>query len=159
MRLEVNPLCDPDISLSAGAISPLGRTAMSDEDPFKSESPTRTSPRGDGLQTDDLVEFPLVRRRNLIRLGEDLLHASSIPTAIAYYDVTSTERQYLSSISDLISRDRTSPIGLSPAETAALAGRFRKVPIPCSISQALSLTPLMVRLYQSYLPGHDTTLC
>ena len=81
-----------------------------------------------------------------------------MPTAIAYYDVTSTERQYLSSISDLISKDRTPPMGLSSADAVALAERFREVRLPRRIFPQ-SPTPLVVRLYRSYLPGHGTIRC
>ena len=47
--LAVPSLRDPTyISLPVAAIFPLGRAAMSDEDPFKSESSTEPSLSSDG---------------------------------------------------------------------------------------------------------------
>lgn len=47
-----------------------------------------------------------------------------------YYPVTEKDRQYLLSVSDLISRDRTSPDGMPLAKAAALAETFHEVHIP-----------------------------
>ena len=119
-------------------------------DPPKSESPTQQNPCGGDRQTVDSVEFPPVRPKNLIRLGEDLLRASLIPATGMSYPVGAEDRQYLSLVSDMISRDRYSPTGLSPEESEALAETFRKVNSPhWALSQ--SLTPLVVRPHRSYL--------
>ena len=88
-------------------------------DPFESESPTQQNLCGD-RRTDDSVEFPTIRPKNLIRLGEDSLRTSLIPATGMSYPVGAEGRRYLSLISDMILRDRTSPTGLSPAEAAAL---------------------------------------
>jgi len=110
---------NPNISHHIAAIFPLLRGATSDMDPFESESPTQQNLCGD-RRTDDSVEFPTIRPKNLIRLGEDSLRTSLIPATGMSYPVGAEGRRYLSLISDMILRDRTSPTGLSPAEAAAL---------------------------------------
>ena len=113
----------------------------------------------------DLVEFPSVSLKNLVQLGVDVLRASSIPATVANSPTTTEDLPYLSSISNLISGNKTFPedlpieettAWLSPAEVEALAETFRKV-YP-SIIQVLSqsLTRLMVRRYLLYLLDHGT---
>ena len=90
-----------------------------------------------------IVEFPPVSPENLVRLGEDLLRASSIPISFDCQHISAEGRQYLSSISGLISRGKISPMGL--AEVVDLAKIFQKAGLlHCIFSR--SLMPLVVRL-------------
>ena len=63
---------------------------------------------------------------NLIRLGEDLLHAFPI-----YHErehlTPEEDQQHISSIANVISRYKTSPADLSSEEATALAETFHKV--------------------------------
>jgi len=104
----------------------------------------------------ETVQLPPLQPKNLIRLGEDLLH-----TSLAYipadppYDREKGGR-YLSSISDLISRGRTSPTGLSSAEAEALDGTFREVLLPHWVFPRSLILP-MVRPYIP-CPSDDGTI-
>ena len=129
---------------SAAAISPLRRAVMEDcIDPSKSESSTQLNASSVSWLTNGLVEFPPLSSENLIRLGEDLLHACPIHTRVRD---TPQSNKYLSSISALISRGKTSPTGLSSEEATALAEIFHKVSLPHQIPSQ-RLTPLVVRPY------------
>lgn len=99
---------------------------MSYTGPFESESPTKPNPSSSCQRVNDLVVFPPVCNKNLIRLREDLLRASS---ALPYQTI-GDEHQYLSSISDLLSRDKTSQTDLSSAEATELERMFRMVSLP-----------------------------
>ena len=94
-------------------------------------------------EKDDLVEFPSISPKNLIQLGEDLLRASSIPATIANSPTTTEDLPYLSSISDLISGDRTFPYDLSPEEAAVLL----------SPGEVAGLTETFREVYSSAVPG------
>jgi len=143
---------------------------------FKSEYLSRRPNRTRNVvadEQDDPVDFLSVSPRNLIRLGEDLLRASSIPTTLTNSPTTPEDRQYLSSVSDLISGDRTfttnpSPVegaalwspeetaaGLSPAEVTTLAETFRGVRLPPWVLPQY-LTRLISRPYPPYPPGRGT---
>ena len=113
-----------------------------------SHQPDRTRAAAADEQTDYVVEFPPLRPKNLIRLGEDLLHASLIPISGDYYPHTEQD-QYLSSISALTLRNRNSPTDLSPMEEAELEEALRKVHLPHWIFSRLTL--LMVRPWLPYL--------
>jgi len=122
-------------------------------------------------EQDASVEFPSVSPVNLIRLGEDLLRASSIPTTITNSTTTLEDRQRLLSISGLISGvgtlttdlppaeaaallspEETAAL-LSPAEVTALAETFREARLPPWILPQ-SLTRLTDRWYLTYLLDH-----
>ena len=113
----------------SAAIFPLGQAVMEDyADPSGSESLTELNSTSGSWLTDDLVEFPPLESEDLIRLGEDSLHVR-----LLYYGGW---RHYLQknedirSISNMISRSKISPTGLSSEEATALAETFRKVPFP-----------------------------
>jgi hypothetical protein len=76
-----------------------------------------------------LAESPLVGRKNLIRLAEELLCTFLAfdldPGALA------TLRTVQKYISDVISRDGSLPTTLSSAEAVALRESFHEVPFPC----------------------------
>ena len=81
--------------------------------------------------------FPPVGPENLIRLGEDLLRASSIlnqELQLTGYSIRPENRECVSEISDLMSINRTSPTGLSSKEAAELAKTFRRVLFPTKSS-------------------------
>ena len=87
--------------------------------------------------------FPLVSPKNLIRLGEDLLHVYPIYCE----DRNGTlDNIYIPWIFEVVSKGKASPTGLSSEEANALAGVFREVPLPYKILYQC-LTPLVVRLY------------
>ena len=102
----------------------------------------------------DLVEFPPVRPKNLIRLGEDLLHAFStarlhgIPRIHQHRSLSTRLEQgskYISLISGLIPKDGNTLTSLSSREEAELAELFHlKVPFPYQIFPK-SQTFIMVR--------------
>jgi len=100
-----------------------------------SESSIQLNSSNGSQPTNVLVVFPPLGSEDLIRLGEDLLHVYPI-----YYKDSKPEEETISSISDLISRGKTSPTGLSSADATVLAETFRKVtpplPNPPSISDA-----------------------
>ena len=114
-------------------------------DPSKSESSTQLNSSSGRRLTNDLVEFPPISPENLIRLGEDLLHVHPIYCEVWGW-IYREEGEYVSSISNMISRGKTSPTGLSSEEATALAETFRKVPLPHQIPSRC-LTPLVVRPY------------
>ena len=111
-------------SLSAAAIFPLGRTTMDLVDPSESESIKLNSSSGSRL-TNVLVGFPLLGSEDLIRLGDDLLHVLPI-----YHKPYKKDTRLISSISDVISKGKASPTGLSSADATVLAETFHKVPPP-----------------------------
>jgi hypothetical protein len=78
----------------------------------------------------DLVDFTELGSESLTRLGEDLLHAFFILHLNPLRLAMAADRKYISSISDVISRDGTSPTSISPAEAAVLAETFGKVYFP-----------------------------
>jgi len=86
---------------------------------------------------DDLVEFPPIRPKNLIILGEDLWIPTSILPPRVRDNITKECEQYLSSIFELISRGGKSPTGLSPMEAATLEKTFREVQPPTGRSLSL----------------------
>jgi hypothetical protein len=93
----------------------------------------------------DSVRFPVVGPENLVRLAEDSLRVYSTLLRLepSYGDVEA-DRECISSISGLTSRDATSPTRLSSAEAAVLAEMFHQVLFPFWIF--LSLRPLVDRL-------------
>jgi len=105
----------------AAVIFPSGRTAM----PWAS--------------------FEEIPSLDLIRLGEDLLHVH--PIYQKSQERPRQEDRLISSISDLISRGKSSPTGLSSADAIALAKIFRWVPPPHQIPPQPHLMPLVVRTY------------
>jgi hypothetical protein len=77
---------------------------------------------------DPLVELPLVGRKNLILLAEELLYTFLIlPLDPHKRDTLRTAQEY---ISNVISRDGASTISPS-AGAAGLAEKFREVSFPC----------------------------
>ena len=80
--------------------------------------------------TGDLVEFPSLGSKDLIRLAEDLLHVYPI-----YREGRegSWEGADVSSISNVISRAENYPTDLPSEEATALSEAFRKVPLPHQI--------------------------
>ena len=113
-------------------------------DPSKSEPSIYLRSNG-GCQwlMNDLVEFPPIGHKNLIRLGEDLLHV--YPIWCECWEHARND-QYVSSVSAVISRETNPPTDLSPAEATALAETFREVVFPRHIPSQ-SLTPLAIRPY------------
>jgi len=112
-------------------------------DPSKSESSTQLNASSGSWLTNDLVDFPPLSPENLIRLGEDLLHACLIHNRARS---TPESNRYLSSISAIMPRGETAPTRLSLEEATALAEIFRKVSLPHQISSQC-LTSLVVRPY------------
>jgi len=128
--------------LSDVAVSPPRQAVMID--PSESEPSTQLNASSGGWLTDGLVEFPPVSPKDLIRLGEDLLHVCPIYNAIDYHSWRDDED--LPPISALITRGKASPAGLSSEDAAALTEIFRKVSHPRQIPSQY-LTPLVVRPY------------
>ena len=97
----------------------------------------------------DSVTFPAVGPENLVRLAEDSLqvHSTLVRLNPSYGDVVAY-REYISSISGLISRDATSPARLSSAEAAVVTKTSHQVLSPRYIFQ--SLRPLVDRLDRTY---------
>ena len=62
-----------------------------------------------------------------MRLGEDLLHAYPFLFQHGFNALTVADSRHLSSISDLVSRGRASPTGLSSTEAEELMEKFREV--------------------------------
>jgi len=91
----------------------------------------------------DLVEFPPLGSEDLIRLGEDLLHVYPI-----YREHRGGTRgdEYVSPVSNVISRGENTPTDLSSEEAIALTETFRKVPLPYPIPSHY-LTPPVIRPY------------
>ena len=114
-------------------------------DPSGSESLTELNSTSGSWLTDDLVEFPPFGSEDLIKLGEDLLHVCPIYNKVQYH--SRPNEKDIRSISNVISRGKTSPTGLSSVETTALAETFRKVPPPQKKTPFQCLTPLVVRPY------------
>ena len=112
-------------------------------DPSKSELSIQLNASSGSWLTNYLVEFPSLSPENLIRLGEDLLRACTIHGEVRS---APTNNKYLSSISALMPRGKTSPTGLSSEKATALAEIFRNVSLPRQIPSQY-LTPLVVRPY------------
>jgi len=110
-------------------------------DPSKSESSIQLNASTGGWLTNDLVEFPPLSPKNLVRLGEDLLHAHPIHDRVRVCFQPESDK-YLSSISAMMSSSKTSRKGLSSEEATALAELFRKVSLPHQIPSQC-LTPLV----------------
>jgi len=135
-------------SLSATAIFPLGRAVMEDWAYHStSELSTQLNLSSGSWLTDYLVQFPTLGSEDLVRLGEDLLHVYPI----SYKDWSDhlQNETYVSLISNVISRAKTSPTGLSSEEATALTEIFRKVPLHRQIPSRC-LTSLVVRLYLDF---------
>ena len=98
---------------------------------------------------DDSVRFPAVGPENLVRLAEESLQVYSTLLRLnpSYGDVVE-DREYISSISGLVSRDTTSPTRLSSAEAAASTETSHQVLFPRYIF--LSLRSLVDRLHRTY---------
>jgi hypothetical protein len=96
----------------------------------------------------DSVTFPAVGPENLVRLAEESLrvHSNLVRLNPLYGDVVE-DREYISSISGLISRDATSPTRLSSVEAIALTETSHQVLSPHYIFP--SLRPLVDRLDQT----------
>ena len=73
----------------------------------------------------------MVDPENLVRMAKDSLqvHFTLLRLEPSYGDVAA-DREYISSISDLISRDATSPTRLSSAEATVLTETSHQVPFP-----------------------------
>jgi len=131
-RFDLNSELLP--SLPAAAIFLLGRAVMSYPrldwaDPSESELSTQPNSGGVDRPMDDLVEFPPLGSVDLIRLGEDLLHA--YPIYHKHRDDIRHDVVYIASVSNLISRGENSAPGtFSSEEATALEATFRKVPFP-----------------------------
>ena len=84
------------------------------------------------------VAFPAVGPENLVRLAEESLQVYSTLLRLhpPYGDVVA-DREYISSISGLASRDATSPTGLSSAEAAASTETSHQVLFPRYIFPSL----------------------
>jgi len=129
-----NPNSELHPSLSAAAIFPPGQVVMAEAseewvDPSKSEPLAQlNSDTGGGWLTNHLVEFPPLGSKDLIRLGEDLLHVH--PIFRKHRHNAQESDAYIPSVSNLISRGGNSPTGLSSEEATALAETFRKVHLP-----------------------------
>ena len=96
---------------------------------------------------DVLVEFPPVGPKNLVRLAEELLYTFQILPLDP--DELTTLRTMQEYISNVISRDGTSPPSLSSAEAAAETETFDKVPFPRK-TFSLSLKSPTVRRHRFY---------
>ena len=115
------------LSLALAAIVPLGRAAMAN---VERESLTYSNPSSCGLRADGPVDFPPVGPKNLVRLAEDSLRVySTLRRLNPWYGAVAADREYISSVSGLIStsRDATSPTSLSSTEAAALTEIFCEV--------------------------------
>ena len=106
----------------------------------KSKSSIQLSSSSSSRLTDDLVEFPPLSPEDLIRLGEDLVHIYPIHDKHVGYP---WHDERVSLISDMISKGKTSPMGLSPEEATLLAEAIRKVPLPRQIPSQC-LMPLVI---------------
>jgi len=95
----------------------------------ESESPAQLNSSSAGLLTNRSVEFLPLGPENLIRLGEDLLHTFPIFQPDERR-IPNEDKEHISSISNLVSRNRISPTDLPSEEAAALAETFCKVPFP-----------------------------
>jgi hypothetical protein len=96
---------------------------------------------------DLLAEFPLVGRENCIRLTEELLYMFLVlPLDPSQRTTLRRVQQY---VSDVMSRDRTSPRTLSSAGATALTETFHTVSFSRSIFPR-SLKLLMARPYGAY---------
>jgi hypothetical protein len=77
------------------------------------------------------VTFPVVGPENLVRLAEDSLQVNSTLLRMnPSYGGVVADREYISSISGLISRDATSPTRLSSVEAAASTETSHRVLFP-----------------------------
>jgi hypothetical protein len=93
----------------------------------------------------DSVTFPAVGPENLVRLAEESLQVySTLLRLNPSYGGVVADREYISSISGLISRDATSPTRLSSAEAAASTETSHQVLFPRYTFP--SLRPLVDRL-------------
>lgn len=79
-----------------------------------------------------LLDFTDLSSEDLIRLGEDLLHAFSLFSRIPWHSIDKGDYALISSISDIlvVSRDGEVPMSLPSKEAAALAETFRMVRPP-----------------------------
>jgi hypothetical protein len=94
----------------------------------------------------DSVTFPTVGPENLVQLAEESLRVySTLLRMLPSYGNVVEDREYISSISGLISRDVTSPTRLSSAEVAVLTEMSYQV---LSLRYTFpSLRPLVDRLH------------
>jgi hypothetical protein len=94
---------------------------------------------------DALVEFPPVGRENLIRLAEELLYVFlALPLNPGERATLRTMQEY---ISNVLSRDGTPPMNLSPAKAAALTETLRQVYFPLQFfPQSLKFLAIRPRL-------------
>jgi hypothetical protein len=98
----------------------------------------------------DSVKFPAVGPDNLVRLAEESLRVySTLLRLNPSYGGVVADREYISSISGLISRDPTSPTRLFSAGAAVLRKMLHQV-LPLRYTFP-SLRPLVDRLRWNYL--------
>lgn len=71
------------------------------------------------------MDFALLGPEILIKLGEDFVRASPAPKLVTPWP--SIERYYASKISEVVSRARISPAGLSSQDATVLAKTFHEV--------------------------------
>ena len=116
------------LSPSVATIFTLGRAAMPYPYYPESEPQTNLNSTSDSSRADDPVEFDSLSHKNLIRLGEDLLHVFSSLRQDGWEFSTQTS-EFMSSISDLMQKGGAST-GLSSADATALAEMFHEVTYP-----------------------------
>jgi len=74
---------------------------------------------------DDLVDFTSVAPEILTKLGEDFVRALSVPNPELHW--VQREQDCADRISEVVSRTRTSPTGVSSRDATVLAETFHEV--------------------------------
>lgn len=104
----------------------ITRTTRITSDQYPESRPLRHN-RTRAVVAEHSLDFTELGSEDLIRLGEDLLHAFSMFSQISWHSVDRGDHIYISSISDIlvVSRGGEVPMSLSSEEAAVLAETFR----------------------------------
>jgi len=93
---------------------------------------------------DGLVDFTSLSTEILTKLGEDFVRALSVPNPQLIWVSVGREKPCADRISEVVSRAKTSPTGLSSQDATALAKTFHEVCLRNKISPR-PLIPLVLR--------------